>query len=256
MTYRLKNISIAIALALVAALLATFYVTNYQRSVRHDEANVQVFVAARDIPAGTDGADVVAKGMLTKADVVRRSVVPGSISDPAQIDELVATQPIFAGEQVTTRRFATPAERGIRAQLTGTMRAIQVAGDQHQILAGTLRAGDRVDVIASVKVDGDKEIHATRIVLRDIEVLKAPAGASAETKLGGLNAGLSVLLAVTDTQVQKLFHVLKHGDWSLELRPPVKASDSPETVILVGSILRDGLRRGQLDQLESGGGTR
>jgi len=256
MTYRLRNISIAIALAVVAALLTSFYVTNYQRSVRHDEANVQVFVAARDIPAGTDGADVVAKGMLTKADVVRRSVVPGSISDPAQIDELVATQPIFAGEQVTTRRFATPAERGIRAQLTGTMRAIQVAGDQHQILAGTLRAGDRVDVIASVKVDGDKEIHATRIVLRDIEVLKAPAGASAETKLGGLNAGLSVLLAVTDTQVQKLFHVLKHGDWSLELRPPVKASDSPETVVWVGSILRDGLRGGQLDQLESGGGTR
>ena len=256
MTYRLRNISIAIALAVVAALLTSFYVTNFQRSVRHDEANVRVFVAARDIPAGTDGADVVAKGMLTKADVVRRSVVPGSISDPAQIDELVATQPIFAGEQVTTRRFATPAERGIRAQLTGTMRAIQVAGDQHQILAGTLRAGDRVDVIASVKVDGDKEIHATRIVLRDIEVLKAPAGASAETKLGGLNAGLSVLLAVTDTQVQKLFHVLKHGDWSLELRPPVKARDGPETVILVGSILRDGLRRGQLDQLESGGGTR
>ena len=255
MTYRFRNIGVAIALAVVAALLTSFYVTNYQRSVRHDEANVPVFVAARDIPAGTDGADVVAKGMLTKVDVVRRSVVPGSISDPAQIDDLVATQPIFAGEQVTTRRFATPAERGIRARLTGTKRAIQVAGDQHQILAGTLSAGDRVDVIASIKTDADKEIYATRIVLRDIEVLKAPTRASAEAKLGGLNTGLSVLLAVTDTQVQKLFHVLKHGDWSLELRPPVKSSDSPETVVWVGSILRDGLRGGQLDQLEAGGGT-
>ncbi len=257
MTHRLRNIGVAIALAVVAALLTSFYVTNYQRSVRHDEANVQVFVAARDIPAGTDGADVVAKGMLTKADVVRRSVVPGSISDPAQIDDLVATQPIFAGEQVTTRRFATPAERGIRAQLTGTTRAIQVAGDQHQILAGTLRAGDRIDVIASLKSDADKEIYATRIVLRDIEVLKAPAGAGAgATKLSGSNSDLSVLLAVTDTQVQKLFHVLKHGEWSLELRPPVKSSDSPETVVWVGSILRDGLRSRQLDQLEAEGGQR
>src|SRR3972149_9813999 len=127
MTYRLRNISIAIALAVVAALLTSFYVTNYQRSVRHDEANVQVFVAARDIPAGPDGADVVAKGMLTKADVVRRSVVPGSISDPAQIDELVATQPIFAGEQVTTRRFPTPGWRDCRAQPPAELRSATAA---------------------------------------------------------------------------------------------------------------------------------
>jgi len=94
------------------------------------------------------------------------------------------------------------------------------------------------------------------LVLRDIEVLKAPASAGAgATKLSGSNSGLSVLLAVTDTQVQKLFHVLKHGDWSFELRPPVKSSDSPETIVSVGSILRDGLRAGQLDQLESAGGT-
>jgi hypothetical protein len=53
MTYRVKNITIAVALALVAALLTSFYVTNYQRNVRADESNVTVYVAARDIPAGT-----------------------------------------------------------------------------------------------------------------------------------------------------------------------------------------------------------
>ena len=37
MTYRLRNIGIAIALAVVAALLTTFYVTNYKRSVQHGE---------------------------------------------------------------------------------------------------------------------------------------------------------------------------------------------------------------------------
>ena len=58
MTYRVKNIVIAVALALVAALLTSYYVTNYQRTVRADETNVPVWVAARDIPAGTPGSEM------------------------------------------------------------------------------------------------------------------------------------------------------------------------------------------------------
>ncbi len=252
MTYRLKNISIAIVLALVAALLTSFYVANYQSNVRKDEANVPVFVANKDIPAGISGGDIARRGMLEKSEVARRSVVPGSISNPSQLDSLVTTQPIFAGEQVSTRRFATPAERGIGAQLKGTMRAYQLPGDQHQLLAGTLKAGDRVDVIASIKLDEQAEAFATRIVLRDIEVLKA-GGVAADAKIPEQTTNLSVLLAVTDTQVQKLFHVAKHGVWSLQLRPPIKANDSAETVQFNRTILRDGLRGSQLDRIGGGG---
>ena len=52
MTYSIRNIAIAIALALVAALLVTFYVSNYKRRVQQGESNVRVYVAAHDIPAG------------------------------------------------------------------------------------------------------------------------------------------------------------------------------------------------------------
>jgi hypothetical protein len=58
---------------------------------------------------------------------------------------------------------------------------------------------------------------------------------------------------VTDTQVQKLFHVTNHGDWSLDLRPPLKANDSPETVADAGSIMRAGLNASALDRLQTGG---
>jgi Flp pilus assembly protein CpaB len=252
MTYRLRNILVAVALALVAALLTSFYVTNYQRNVKRDETNVQVFVAKRDIPVGTAGAELARKGLLDKSETVRRTVVPGAISNPDQLSELVAVQPIYAGEQISTRRFATPAERGVRAQIKGTMRAIQVPGDANQLLSGTLRGGDRVDVVASIKLGNDESGSVTRIVLRDIEVLKAASGAG-DSKIASRNGALSVLLAVTDTQVQKLFHVLKHGEWSFQLRPPLKSNDSPEAVAYGGSILTDGLRGAQLERIQSGG---
>src|SRR6476661_6960876 len=56
MTYRVRNIFVAVGLAVVAALLTTFYVANYKRHVRQAESTVTVYVAKKDIPAGTLGS--------------------------------------------------------------------------------------------------------------------------------------------------------------------------------------------------------
>src|SRR5205085_470237 len=130
MTYRVRNIGIAVALAAVAALLTSFYVTNYKRHVQRGEEHVTVLVASHDIPAGTPGSDVA--HMLRTETVLRRNVVPGAISNPEQLSRHVATQKTFSGEQVTTQRFGTVAETGARAELTGTMRAFQIQGDENQ----------------------------------------------------------------------------------------------------------------------------
>ena len=50
MTYRVRNIVIAVALALVAGLLSIFYVSNYKANVQHAEKTVTVYVAKNDIP--------------------------------------------------------------------------------------------------------------------------------------------------------------------------------------------------------------
>jgi Flp pilus assembly protein CpaB len=253
MTYRIRNISIAIALALVAALLTSFYVTNYQRDVRKNETNVPVYVAKVDIPAGTSGADVVRSGMLNKTEIVRRGVVPGAISNPAQLATLVATEPIYAGEQVSTRRFATPSERGILAQLTGLQRAISIPGDSDQLLAGTLKDGDRIDVVASFTYPEGGQTHYSRIILRNILVLKAPEGGGTTEKVASAGTSpFSATIAVTDLQVQKLYWAMKNGQWHMELRPGVDAADSPENVESAHSLLREGVRPKQLDDARVG----
>lgn len=239
MTYRIRNIVIAVGLALVAMLLTLLYVTNYKRSVQHDAASVQVYVAAHDIAAGRSGSDIVRGHDLRTEQVARRSVVPGAISSPDQIQSLVLSGPVYAGEEITLRRFTDVAAQGIRAHLKGTMRAVQVSGDPDQVLAGTLQTGDHVDVVGNFRTNATNATNATRIVLRDLAVLSGPNEPASAKVAGGSS---SVILAVSDTQVQRLFYVLKNADWTFELRPVIDAADSRERLETLNSILTEGLR--------------
>lgn len=242
MTYRIRNFVLAIGLALVAMLLTLFYVSNYKRSVQEGSTNTRVWVATHDLAAGVSGSDLMKQNAFKSVDVPRRDVVPGAISEPTQIRSLVLSAPVFAGEQVTLRRFSDVAAEGIRAQLKGTLRAVQISGSADQMLAGTLQPGDHVDLVANLRIDssGSRTQTATRIVLRDLTVLGQPGeGAAAHVTQAGTTAAL---MAVSDTQVQRLFYVLKNGDWTLELRPVVDATDSNERIDTLDSIMHQGVR--------------
>src|SRR2546421_679515 len=185
MAYRARNNLIAVALAAVAALLTSFYVTCYKRHVQRCEDHVTVLVAKHDIDEGTTGGDAV--------------------------------------DVVATFKYH--------------------------------RAGQSGDTF-----------FASRVVLRDLAVLRAPAGPAVGSKLtNGLQQDFSVLVAVTDQQAQKLLFTLTQtgsasqgngSGWSLQLRPVVHADDSPESVTTLDSVLRDGLSSAQLKKYRGvfGGG--
>lgn len=238
MTYRIRNIVIAVGLALLAMMLTLFYVTNYKRSVQKGQSSVQVYVASKDLTAGSSGADLVKSHAFRVETITRNDVVPGAISSPDQVANLVLSGPVYAGEQVTLRRFSDAAAEGIRSQLKGTMRAVQVNGDPNQLLAGTLQAGDHVDLVANLKPSSGTSSNLTRIVLRDLTVLTPPPDGSKIGGAGGANNSSSAILAVTDTQVQRLFFVLKNADWTLELRPVVNAVDSSDRSDDLNSVMR------------------
>jgi Flp pilus assembly protein CpaB len=250
MAYRARNILIAVALAAVAALLTSFYVTSYKRHVQRGEDHVTVLVAKKDIPVGSSGADVA--GQLSSQDVPRKSVVPGAISSADQLAGLVATQPTLQGEQVTTRRFSPRTKVGVRASLTGTLRAVSLEGDQNQMLAGTLKDGDSVDFVAALKVPGDQDIYFSRVLVRDVKVLQAPAAPPAGSKLtGASNSNFDVLLALTDSQAQKIQYLLANAGgtgadrWHLELRPVTHDADSPDHLDSFTSVVTGGLSAAQ-----------
>jgi Flp pilus assembly protein CpaB len=251
MTYRVRNIGIAVALALVAALLTTFYLSNYRRHVQREQAATPVLVATRDIPAGTPGTTIASGHYVAVRNVVQKNRVPGAFTAVVQVQRLVATEQIFAGEQVSARRFGTIQQTGIRSQLTGTLRGYEVNGDQNMLLAGVLKAGDHVDLVAALK-RGNNSDPLSRVVLRNLKVLQAPQSPAVGAKItGAANQDDDAILAMTDSQSQKFQLVLaKASDsggtngaatWHLALRPPLKDDDSPDHLDSVTTVLGDGL---------------
>jgi Flp pilus assembly protein CpaB len=253
MTYRVRNIGIAIALAIVAALLTTFYVTNYKRNVQQGEEMVPVYVAAQNIDIGTAGSELADRKLLKVEHVPRRSVVQGAISNPDQIEQWVAVEGIYAGEQISTNRFRAAEEQGVRAQLKGNLRAMQVSGSEPQLLAGTLKEGDRIDVIGTWVFPANSQNNVSRVILRDLLVLQAPQSNQLQSKIGSNpNSPFSAIIAMTDAQAQKFFWIVENGKWSLQLRPVTDAADTPDSFENSGSMLADGLRPGVRRRLTGG----
>jgi pilus assembly protein CpaB len=242
MNYRVKNIGIAVALAALAAILTSVYVVNYKRHVQRGEDKVPVLVAARDIPAGTSGSEIIDQKYLKEQTVPRKAVVAGAISTPDQLAQYVATQDVYEGEQVSTRRFAPPKEQGVRSLIKGTQRTYELAGDAHQLLAGTLKDGDHVDVVGvwTIKRDDDKDAPVSRVILRNLLVMRAPEGTSSETVTSPGSGAESVQLRVTDAQAQKLLWIQENGNFRVTLRPPVNSLDSANTFEDARLMLFDG----------------
>ena len=243
MTYRLRNIGLAIALAAVAVLLVFYYVSQERGRLQEDQELVPVWVAVKDIPVGTSGSELDAGGFLTQSEIERGQVAPGA-PRPGRRGQQGRGLSDLQGRAGEPAALRSEAEKGIRAQLSGTLRAVQLPGDEHRLLAGTLIEGDRVDVVGNWSVPEGAQSHVTRTITRDILVLEPAKQADTQSKLTeGGKKGLSVKLALTDAQEQKLFWVAENGTLTLTLRSPSDASDSPSPRIRRGRSSWTGSKR-------------
>jgi pilus assembly protein CpaB len=255
--YRLRNALAAGGLALLGALLVVLYVVSYRNDVKKGADLVNVYVAARDIPEGTDGATATGGRYLKQESVLRRNVVQGAISSPSQISDLAAAQTIFAGQQVTIRQFRSAAQQGALASISGNLRAITVPGNNNQLLYGIVKDGDHVDVIANIKysIKGGGNRVATRIILRNLLVLRAPGSSGGNALNNTTPDANSITFAITDNQAEKLFFATQNTSWWLVLRPVARPTDSPESVETMQALLSDGLSQSKLSQLTNGLGS-
>jgi Flp pilus assembly protein CpaB len=243
MNYRTRNIVTAGALGLLAVVFVMLYVSKVRNNEDVGKKLVSVLIAAHDIDAGTPGS-ALQSGAFTTKRVPQRTAVPGWLSSPTQVKGEVATANILAGEQVTTRRFGPAAATGVRSNIRGFYRVVQLAGDPNQVLDGTLKPGDRVDVLGTWTPVSCQTCKVSAVIVRDALVLSTSAELPAEGNSSNLPDSKPVQLRLTDEEANAVFWMEKNGDWSLMLRPVIKPRNNSLKYGSVAAILKSLKRRG------------
>ncbi|HEX9416211.1 MAG TPA: Flp pilus assembly protein CpaB [Gaiellaceae bacterium] len=240
MSYRKRNIALASGLAVLAVVFMLIYTSKSKSSADVGKQLVGVLVAARDIPEGTPGSALQGDALVRKL-VPRDAAVPGSITARSQVRGEVAIEETLAGEQVIARRFGPIAAQGVRSRIHRLERVVQLAGDANQVLDGTLKAGDRVDVVGSWALTGGTctACNVSRTIVRGALVL----GTSADLAGSGSSTSVPVQLRLTDDEAARVFWMAKNGQWWLALRPVVDARSGSQGYDTSNSILHADLDR-------------
>lgn len=177
MNYTLRNLLVASALMLVGILAITSFLRAERQELSRGKQEVQVFVAAKDIPAGTSAKELESGGYLETTELLIEDAPASAIGKMSSLKAdkqwLTSNETIYKGEVITTRAFDTSTGLAPTHQIKGNERLYAVPIQASSDAAGLIKPGDRVDVHAGIKLETGQAIAAT-LVARDVEVIETP----------------------------------------------------------------------------------
>jgi Flp pilus assembly protein CpaB len=260
MSYSVRNIVIALILAVVAAGLVIMYTSNVKHNADQSIKTTTVVVSKGDIVAGTPLNTLVDGGAFTTRQVATKDVVPGAFTSIKSLNTSLATATnITAGAQITPAMFSDSKDTAIVNQLHGTMRAVQLAFNANRVLGGTLKAGDHVDIYGEMTIQASQnnskyqqQTVAARVIT-NVEVLSTyDTGVASEslTTASGANSasgtdngegGDAVIVAVPQNLLPDLMLIRGNGEFWMALRPSHGAQDTGASVATPCSTFGVGL---------------
>ncbi len=152
-----------IILALLVVVLIKVYLDQQRQAVEADAARVAakarenqatVLVAKQDIPKGS----AMSPDLFEPKIVPKEYVAPQAVTSIDRISGMVAVVPISKGEQIVLSKLTFPREvqtgGGLADATPPGKRAITITVDNMTSVAGMVRPGNHVDILASIPVPG------------------------------------------------------------------------------------------------------
>ena len=206
-------------------------------------AEVSVFVATQDIPAGTLGTDVIEQGLLETEQVPAASQPVGALTSAAGLDNQIFAVGVSEGDVITSAQLATRSLSNV--SIPEGFDGVAVTIDYTNGGAGYIAPGDTVNVYgvygggangdAGLVSDGSPiprtELALTNVLVLDVSaqqgtsVQPADPNAADSTGVGRqqLNTPLTYLLALRTTDAERIVQLSTFADLYLSLT----ADDAP-----------------------------
>jgi pilus assembly protein CpaB len=144
---------ILVFIAIIIAAGAVFGVITYINSVRasYEEGveEVEVLVAAQNIPKEVAVEDLIPAGVVEIKGIPKVYLAEGVLTSLDEFEGYVVAAPINAGEQITTTKFIRPEEIGLAFIVPDGMIAVSIPFNEIIGVSNLINVGDRVNIIAT-----------------------------------------------------------------------------------------------------------
>jgi len=196
-------------------------------------ATVKIAVALGDLAAG----EAIAVHDIDEIDWPSDFLPPGAFTDSISPVGRVPRRILNSGEPILEHTLLPEGSRGgLSPIITNGMRAVAVQVDEVVGIAGFVKPGSHVDVLATIRDRGGSGSTFAKLILQDIKVLAIDQ--SLEEKNTSLEARLVnvVTLEVSPKDAQKLIFAANEGHLQLALRNPTDDKDVSTSAIGASSL--------------------
>jgi pilus assembly protein CpaB len=209
-------LGLAAMLAIGAAFLAQRWIST-QQPEQTVVATAPVVVARGDISV----ASTLSELQLDVVDWPRDLVPKGAIGSKKEAAGRVLRRPLGGGEPVLQMAlFDEGVGGGLGAVISPKHRAVSVKVDSVIGVAGFVKPGSRVDVLATLRrVDQERAIPYAKVILQDVRVLAIDQRLE-EARDGQAQQINVVTLEVDPVQAEHLIYAAHEGRLQLALRTP------------------------------------
>jgi pilus assembly protein CpaB len=212
-----------IFLGVLAAASAAMLVASYGGSKTREPTKLDIVVATKALPA----MNIVDASVVTLRTVSKRELPPAYFTNAVQVVGKMLIAPVAEGQVLTPDCFGDR-ESGAKlaASISLGMVAVSVSPKDYSSLEGLLYPGCLVDVIFTLRPNGDQQ-PISKTILQGVTVLAIGQYSVASPmreaeKLSQVRQGESkkVTLQLTPRQAKELQLAMEYGTVSLAMRNP------------------------------------
>ncbi|MSO87193.1 MAG: Flp pilus assembly protein CpaB [Acidimicrobiia bacterium] len=166
---------VAVVVGLLSAFALYTYVGGIEDNANRNVERVEMFKIVQDIPKGTFGDEAFAQGLIEQ-DIISKEYLPATaITDPRQIEGLVAISDLPANAIVVGNNFVSQAESlsSFSSLLKNNEVAITISVDQVHGVAALLVPGDFVNMLVNSDLQGAASVYSrpARFLYQKIQIL-------------------------------------------------------------------------------------